>query len=56
MCINLCCGDNPWEGFINVDAIENEGVDVVMDVTKHLVAFPNDRFEEVWMRHSIERR
>jgi hypothetical protein len=53
MKLNIGCGKNVKEGFINVDAIAFEGVDVVMDVRQ---AWPWDHnsVDEVYCAHFLE--
>ncbi|MBI3034055.1 hypothetical protein HYY72_02755 [Candidatus Woesearchaeota archaeon] len=45
--LNMGCGTDIREGYVNLDFIKNEGVDVVHDLEKTPYPFNEDQFEEV---------
>ena len=52
--INLACGANIRDDFINVDTFPLQGVDVVHDLSKFPWPFNNEQFDEVIMRSVLE--
>jgi len=51
--LNLGCGEDIREGYINADIRKLKGVDVQVDMEKPL-PWPNDYFDEVLMKDSLE--
>lgn len=51
--INLGCGDNPLEGYLNIDRQQKDGVDLVWDIRAGL-PFPDDSLDEVRATHMLE--
>lgn len=51
--LNLGCGRDIREGYVNLDACPLEGVDVVADITKKL-PFEDGAFDEVFTAHVLE--
>lgn len=45
--LNLGCGKDIKQGFINLDAIKGKGVDVVCDLNKGKLPFKNNTFERI---------
>jgi hypothetical protein len=54
MRLNLGCGQNPIEGWTNVDWIAGPGVDLVVDLESDYVALEENSVEEVFASHLIE--
>lgn len=54
MKLNLGCGKDIREGWINVDTIEFEGVDVACNLGEWKWPWENDSIEEVHCSHMIE--
>jgi len=54
MRLNLGCGRDIREGWVNLDIREGEGVDVVHDLDKLPLPFENDSFGEVYASHVFE--
>lgn len=52
MKINLCCGQSIFPDYVNVDAWEHPGVDVVMDARD--LSYDEGTVDEVVMFHAIE--
>ncbi len=52
--LNLGCGRDIKEGYINLDIAKIEGVDVVHDIEKGHLPFKDDFFEEVYICHTLE--
>ena len=51
--LNIGCGLNKLEGFINIDCDEKLEPDLVLDITKGL-PYPDDTVERIYMAHTIE--
>lgn len=51
--LNLGCGDSPVEGYVNIDKIPGEGVDLVQDVRNGL-PYPDSSVAEVRAFHFLE--
>lgn len=47
MKLNLGCGRNPMEGFVNLDRAALPGVDVVHDLEQFPLPFDDDTFDEI---------
>ena len=52
--LNLGCGLKPFEGYINLDFIEREGVDVIHDLEKFPYPFEDNTFDEIFMDNVLE--
>jgi len=52
--LNLGCGQDIRNGYINLDKSKIKGVNVVHDADKYPWPFPNNYFDEVYARDSIE--
>lgn len=52
--LNLGCGKDILEGYINLDAINLEGVDVVYDLDKFPYPFEDNTFDEVLAKSVLE--
>jgi len=52
--LNLGCGTDIKKGYINVDFIENRGVDVVYDLNKYPYPFKDNSVEEIYARDIME--
>lgn len=49
--LNLCCGDDKREGYLNCDVKDS---DHNMDISDGFILFPEDTFVEVLFRHALE--
>lgn len=47
MKLNLGCGRNPIDGYVNLDRAALPGVDVVHDLEQHPLPFDDDTFDEI---------
>ena len=54
MKLNLGCGDQIKEGYVNLDIIPFKGVDVLHDMNKFPYPFKDNTFEEVIAVHVLE--
>lgn len=52
--INLGCGKDIKEGYINLDIRQLKGVNIVHDLNNYPWPFKNNSFDEVYCRDSIE--
>ncbi len=52
--INLGCGDQKWEDFINVDKDEAMKPDLVMDIALTKYPWVDASVDEIWLCHTIE--
>ena len=52
--LNLGCGSYPKDGFLNVDFVEADGMDVVLDLNEFPYPFQVDEFEAVHADHLLE--
>lgn len=52
--LNLGCGEDIKEGFINLDNTKNKGVNVVHDLNKTPYPFKNEEFDEIYASHVLE--
>jgi len=52
--LNLGCGGDIMEGYINVDSLKLNGVDIVHNLNKFPWPFKNNTFEEVIMKSVLE--
>lgn len=53
MKLNLGCGKDLWEGWVNIDWVDAPGVDMVLDISKPL-PLPNNSISEVLVSHVLE--
>ncbi len=52
--LNLGCGQDILEGYVNLDIFEREGVDVVHDVTSLPLPFVDGQFDEILCNDILE--
>lgn len=52
--LDVGCGDNTHEAFVNLDYIWNPGIDVCWDIVKKPFPFPDNRFEGIYTEHCLE--
>jgi len=52
--INLGCGDQKWDDFLNVDKDESMKPDLVMDIARAKYPWADGTIEEIWLCHTIE--
>ncbi len=52
--LNLGCGRDVREGWVNVDKHPCEGVDLVLDLDKDPLPFPDGSVDEVYASHVLE--
>lgn len=52
--INLGCGKKIKEGYLNIDFIKAEGVDMVCDLNQYPWPFQDNTFDEVYASHFLE--
>lgn len=52
--LDIGCGTSKRDGFIGVDIIMLEGVDIVHDLTKFPYPFVENSVEEIWMDNVLE--
>lgn len=52
--LNLGCGTDIREGWVNLDAVRLPGVDVVHDVRRLPLPFPDEKFEEILCQDILE--
>ncbi len=52
--LNLGCGKNIRKGYLNVDKIDMEGVDVVCDLERSPYPFKDDRFDYIYCDNVLE--
>lgn len=52
--LHIGCGDDIKEGYVNVDYIDQPGVDVLHDLGKFPWPFKENTFEEVYASHLLE--
>jgi predicted SAM-dependent methyltransferase len=52
--LNLGCGKTPIEGWINVDKIKLDGIDVIHDLDKFPYPFDNGSADYVLLNHVLE--
>lgn len=54
MKLNLGCGRDIRKGYLNLDFLKGEGVDVVHDLNKFPYPFDSDSFDEIILNHVFE--
>lgn len=54
MKLNLGCGRNIRNGYVNLDKVELDGVDVVHDLNTFPYPFDDNRFDEIYCSHVLE--
>ncbi len=52
--LNLGCGRDIRKGYVNLDRVRLEGVDVVHDLNKVPYPFKEDEFDEIYCKHVLE--
>lgn len=52
--LNLGCGNDIKEDYVNIDYIKEKGVDVVHDLNKTPYPFKNEEFDEIYASHVLE--
>lgn len=54
--LNIGCGENRLEGFINIDCVENNVVkpDLVLDILTQNLPYDAGTVDEIWMIHALE--
>lgn len=52
--LNIGCGSDLREGYVNLDSIKQPGVDVIHDLDKFPWPFKDNTFEEVYASHILE--
>jgi len=54
MKLNIGCGTKIIKGYVNLDIINLKGVDVVHDINKIPLPFPDNHFDEVYAKNILE--
>lgn len=52
--LNLGCGYDVKEGYINIDAKDGRGVDLVLDLNDCKLPFDDNSVDEIYMAHILE--
>ena len=52
--LNLGCGVNKLDGYINVDKFDYGKPDIVMDLEETPWQFPDDSVQEIMLNHTLE--
>lgn len=52
--LNLGCGKDIKEGYVNLDFVKGKGVDVVCDIDHGKLPFSDNTFEEIFCSHVLE--
>jgi len=52
--LNLGCGENILEGYVNLDRVPHPGVDVVRDFVEQGLPFDDESFDEILAAYSLE--
>ena len=52
--LNLGCGNNPKEGWVNLDRVYLPGVDVVHDMTNVPLPFPDNHFDVIFAQQVLD--
>lgn len=52
--LNIACGKDIKKGWVNLDFIKIEGVDVIHDLNKYPYPFKDNTFDEIFASHIIE--
>jgi predicted SAM-dependent methyltransferase len=52
--LNLGCGYDIKEGYINIDMKQNNGVDIVVDLNECKLPFEDNTVDEIYMAHILE--
>jgi predicted SAM-dependent methyltransferase len=52
--LNFGCGEEIMEGFVNMDILKLEGVDVAHDFNKFPYPFKDNEFDEIYTSHVLE--
>lgn len=52
--LNLGCGTDIRQGYVNLDILKREGVDVAHDLNVFPYPFPKNHFDEIYASHLLE--
>jgi hypothetical protein len=52
--LNVGCGYNPMDNFINLNYEWNPGIDICWDITAERIPLPSDSLEGVYTEHCLE--
>ena len=52
--LNLGCGRDFRNGYINLDFVKNKGVDIIWDLNKYPYPFKNPEFDEILVYNIME--
>ena len=52
--LHIGCGDDKWQGYINIDVVPTEGADALMDVSKDLHLVPSNIASEIRLESVFE--
>ena len=54
MRLDLGCGKNKKRGYIGVDLVKTQGVDIIVDLNRTPYPFKDESVDEIFMRHVLE--
>lgn len=54
MKLNLGCGKDTREGYVNIDMLPGPGVDVVLDLNTCKLPYQSDSIDEIYLSHVLE--
>lgn len=52
--LNLGCGKNIKEGYINIDLYKGDGVDIILNLEEARLPFPENSVDEIYISHALE--
>lgn len=52
--LNLGCGKDIKDGYVNLDSVKLPGVDIIFDINKPHLPFKDNTFEEIYCSHVLE--